>query len=165
MELYYAQAITLARDRAWITNPYFVPSQTIESALTRAALRGVDVRLLLPNKSDSWLVTHASRSYYAGLLQAGVRIFEYERGFVHAKTMVVDDWAATAGSANMDMRSFDLNFELNAFVFDARLCQDMAVHFSTDLEAATEVTLERERRVGVTRRLLRGAARLLSPML
>ncbi len=165
LELYYAQAITLARHRVWITNPYFIPSQTIESALTLAALRGVDVRLLLPSKSDSWLVTHASRSYYAGLLQAGARIFEYERGFVHAKTMVVDDWAATVGSANMDMRSFNLNFELNAFVFDARLCDDMAAHFDTDLETASEVTLERERRVGVTRRLLRGAARLLSPML
>jgi cardiolipin synthase A/B len=165
MELYHAQAITLARDRVFITNPYFVPSQTIESALTLAALRGVDVRLLLPRKSDSMLVTLASRSYYAWLLQAGVRIFEYERGFVHAKTMVVDKWVATIGSANMDMRSFNLNFELNAFVFDARLCQDIANQFVVDLEVATEVTIEAERHVSLVRRLTRAIARLLSPML
>ncbi len=165
MELYYAQAITLARESVWISNPYFIPSQTIESALTLAALRGVDVRLLLPNKSDSRLVTLASRSYYACLLQAGVRIFEYGRGFVHAKTMVVDEWVATIGSANMDMRSFRLNFELNAFVFDAGLCQEVANQFEIDLEAAAEVSSETERHVGIGRRLMRAMARLLSPML
>jgi cardiolipin synthase A/B len=165
MELYHAQALTLARERVWITNPYFIPSQTIESALTLAALRGIDVRLLLPKKSDSRLVTLASRSYYASLLLAGVRIFEYERGFVHAKTMVVDEWVATIGSANMDMRSFNLNFELNAFVFDAELCQAVASQFEVDLEAATEVTVETERRAGIGRRLVRAIARLLSPML
>jgi cardiolipin synthase A/B len=165
MELCYTQAITLARERIWISNPYFIPSQTIESALTLAALRGVDVRLLLPKKSDSKLVTLASRSYYDGLLQVGVRIFEYGRGFVHAKTMVVDEWVATIGSANMDMRSFRLNFELNAFVFDACLCQEVAAQFEIDLEAATEVSVETEQQVGIARRLTRAGARLLSPML
>jgi len=165
VELYYAQAIALSCERVWITNPYFVPSQIIESALTLAALRGVDVRILLPKKSDSRLVTLASHSYYAPLLQAGVRIFEYARGFVHAKTMVVDDWLATVGSANMDMRSFRLNFELNAFVFGARVCQDVAEQFALDLEAADEVTKDWERRAGLARRLVRGIARLLSPLL
>lgn len=165
MELYHAQAIILSRERVWITNPYFIPSRTIESALTLAALRGTDVRLLLPKRSDSKLVTLASHSYYACLLQAGVRIFEYERGFVHAKTMVVDEWVATIGSANMDMRSFELNFELNAFVFDAALCKDVARQFSVDLDAAMEVSLEKERRVGLAHRLVRAVARLLSPML
>jgi cardiolipin synthase A/B len=165
VELYYAQAIALACERVWITNPYFVPSTLIESALTMAALRGVDVRILLPKKSDSRLVTWASHSYYAPLLQAGARIFEYARGFVHAKTMVVDDWVATVGSANMDMRSFKLNFELNAFVFGPRLCQDMARQFTLDLQAAGEVTQERDKRMGLARRLVRGIARLLSPLL
>jgi cardiolipin synthase A/B len=165
MELYHAQAIAFARERVWITNPYFIPSQAIESSLTLAALRGVDVRLLLPKKSDSLLVTLASHSYYAGLLQAGVRIFEYGPGFVHAKTMVVDEWMATVGSANMDMRSFNLNFELNAFVFDAGLCRSIAKEFSADLDAATEVTIETEQRAGLIRRLVRAVARLLSPML
>jgi cardiolipin synthase len=165
VELYYAQAIALACERVWITNPYFVPSQLIESALTLAALRGVDVRILLPKKSDSRLVTLASHSYYAPLLAAGVRIFEYARGFVHAKTMVVDEWVATIGSANMDMRSFKLNYEINAFVFGPRLCQDVARQFTVDLGAASEVTKEWERRMGLFRRLVRGIARLLSPLL
>jgi cardiolipin synthase len=165
MELYYAQAIALSCDRVWITNPYFIPSQAILAAITVAALRGVDVRLLLPAKSDSLLVTLASRSYYPELLSAGVRIFEYARGFVHAKTMVVDEWLATVGSANMDMRSFILNFELNAFVFGPALCRDLAGRFEIDLEAAFEVTAERERRVRFARRLARAVARLLSPLL
>jgi cardiolipin synthase len=165
VELYYAQAIALSCERVWITNPYFIPSQLIESALTLAALRGVDVRILLPKKSDSRLVTLASHSYYAPLLAAGVRIFEYARGFVHAKTMVVDDWVATIGSANMDMRSFNLNYEINAFVFGQRLCQDVAAQFTVDLAAATEVTKEWDKRMGLPRRLVRGVARLLSPLL
>lgn len=165
MELYHAQAIGLSRTRVWITNPYFIPSQTIESALVLAALRGVDVRLLLPKKSDSTLVAMASHSYYGTLLQAGVRIFEYEQGFVHAKTMVIDDWVSTIGSANMDMRSFNLNWELNAFVFDADLCRTVSKHFRVDLEAATETTLEAERHVNLGLRLVRAIARLLSPML
>lgn len=165
VELYYAQAIALACERVWITNPYFVPSQLIEAVLTVAALRGVDVRILLPKKSDSRLVTLASHSYYAPLLHAGVRIFEYARGFVHAKTMVVDEWVATIGSANMDMRSFKLNFELNAFVFGSRLCQEIARQFALDLEAASEVTRDWEKHMGLARRLVRGVARLLSPLL
>jgi cardiolipin synthase A/B len=98
-------------------------------------------------------------------LNAGVRIFEYARGFVHAKTMVVDDWVATIGSAIMDMRSFKLNFELNAFIFGRQVCQGVASHFCLDLEAATEVNKEWERRMGLGRRLLRGIARLLTPLL
>ena len=105
--------------------------------------QGVDVRILLPKKSDSRIVTLASHSYYAPLLNAGVRIFEYASGFVHAKTMVVDDWVATIGSANMDMRSFKLNFELNAFIFGQRLCHDVAHQFAVDLDAATEVSQAR----------------------
>lgn len=165
MELYYCQAIASAHHRVWITNPYFIPSPTIESALVVAALRGVDVRLLLPAKSTSHLVAQASRTYYEALLSAGVRIFEYKRGFVHAKTMVIDTWMATVGSANMDMRSFKLNFELNAFVFGDRVCQDLGDLFINDLEAASEVTMEAELKAGFIRHLIRAMARLLSPLL
>jgi cardiolipin synthase len=165
MELYYTQIIAMARERVWITNPYFIPSQAIESVLYAAALRGVDVRLLLPKKSDSRLVTLASRSYYSELLHAGTRIFEYKHGFVHAKTMVVDDWVATIGSANMDLRSFNLNFELNAFVFGSEVCRTVAENFQVDLMTATEVTLQAERRIPIHRRLLCASARLLSPLL
>jgi cardiolipin synthase len=165
MELYVAQAIASAHQRVWITNPYFIPSPALEATLVASGLRGVDVRLLLPSKSDSAIVSAASRSYYEELLSAGVRIFEYQRGFVHAKTMVVDDWMATVGSANMDMRSFNLNFELNAFVFGHSICDELANHFQEDIGKAHEVELESVKATSLPRRLTQSTARLLSPLL
>jgi len=161
----YSQAIALARERVWITSPYFVPGPHLEQTLIGAALRGVDVRLLLPGISDSWLVQQAGRSYYRRFLEAGVRIFEYERGFVHAKTMVVDSWVGTVGSANMDTRSFQLNFELNAFVYGDRFADELAGHYRADLQHAAEIDLEQARNVRYPTRLLRSVARLLSPLL
>ncbi|MCA9542542.1 MAG: cardiolipin synthase, partial [Myxococcales bacterium] len=133
---YQNHMFALARERLWITSPYFIPSPSLEEALVSAALRGVDVRLLVPAKSDHRLVTLASSSYYPNLIEAGIRIFEYERGFVHAKTTVVDDWVASVGSANMDLRSFHLNFELNAFVYGEAFVRDLAEQFERDLEHA-----------------------------
>ncbi len=159
----FDQAIAVAQDRVWITNPYFVPDPTVEMALITAALRGVDVRLLLPERADHIVVTWASRSYYQQLLDAGVLIFEYARGFVHAKTMVVDDWVATIGSANMDMRSFHLNFELNAFVFGEAFVSAVAHQFKSDLENASAI--QNSVKAGTLKRLVQGGARLLSPLL
>src|SRR5262249_40319198 len=103
-------AISLARERVWITTPYFVPDQAVELALSTASLRGVDVRLLLPGRSDHALVFHAGRSFYPELLAAGVKVFELDHAFVHAKTAAIDGRWSTVGSANMDRRSFRLNF-------------------------------------------------------
>jgi cardiolipin synthase len=125
----------------------------------------VDVRLLLPARSDSRLVDLAGRSNHPRLLRAGVRVYHYEPGFVHAKTMLIDKWLATVGSANMDMRSFYLNYELNAFVVGGALVGELHDRFLADLEVASEVRLEDERRVDMGRRLLRAGARLLSPLL
>lgn len=137
---YYQNHIfALAKHRLWITSPYFIPSPSVEEALISASLRGVDVRLLVPRRSDSRLVALASSSYYPQLVEAGVRIHRYERGFVHAKTIVVDDWVACVGSANMDLRSFHLNFELNAFVFGQEFVLQLAQQFERDLESATEM--------------------------
>ena len=137
----------------------------MEEALSTAAIRGVDVRLLLPDKSDHPVVDLASRSHYARLLESGVSIYEYQRGFVHAKTMVVDDWMGTVGSANMDIRSFHLNFEANALVYDALFAQGLAEVFISDLEDARQVDLENQQSIGYWRTLSRGFARLLSPLL
>ncbi|MHC4339720.1 MAG: cardiolipin synthase [Planctomycetota bacterium] len=161
----FSHSFALARDRIWITNPYFIPSLPIENSLISAALRGVDVRLLVPAKSDSIIVNLASQSYFPRLLDAGVRIFRYERGFVHAKTMVTDAWLATIGSANMDMRSFNLNYELNAFVLDKRFSNGVAEQFLSDLDQANEFTAEEEAQVGRIRRFARSVARLFSPLL
>ncbi|MBI4879699.1 MAG: cardiolipin synthase [Planctomycetes bacterium] len=162
---FFSQAISHARERVWITSPYFIPSTAVEEALIGAALRGIDVRLLLPARSDSLLVTLASRTYYSMLLEAGVRIFHYERGFLHAKTMVVDDWVGTVGSANMDMRSFHLNFELNAFVYGARFVDQLAGQMLDDLRHAAEVRQKEHERRNFLLRLACAGARLASPLL
>jgi cardiolipin synthase len=161
----YSHAIALARERVWITNPYFVPGSHLEKTLIGAALRGVDVRLLLPGISDSWLVQQVARSYYGRFLEAGVRIFEYERSFMHAKTMAVDSWVGTVGSANMDTRSFQLNFELNAFIYGREFVDELADHFLADLQHSSEIRLEQVRRTGLPARLTRAAVRLLAPLL
>lgn len=180
VEQIYFQAISSARERVWLTTPYFVPSPSIEAALIAAAMRGVDVRLLLPIKPDSLVVGLASRSYFEQLLRAGARIFLYEgfrrsrlgrrrearrKGFLHAKTMVVDSWMGTIGSANMDMRSFRLNFELNAFVYDHALCEAMAAQFELDLAQASEFTFESAARTPYPSKLAQQTARLMSPLL
>jgi cardiolipin synthase A/B len=162
---FHVQACAHARHRIWITNPYFVPNSAVRDALIAAALRGVDVRLLLPERSDSPIVRLAAVAHYPRLFQAGVRVFHYAPGVLHAKTMVVDGWVATVGSANMDMRSFYLNFELNAFVFGGGLAHDLARRFQLDLRESVEVTAATLRRASLPLRLARSGARLLSPLL
>lgn len=161
----FFQAIALSRKRVWVTSPYFVPDPVIEESLIAAALRGVDVRLLVPFKSDVPVISLASRSYYWRLLQAGVRIFEYERGFVHAKTLVVDDWVGTIGSANMDIRSFKLNFEVNAIVYGSEFTRELGQQFIDDLRFSREITTDAVAQWGYGKRLGMAFARLLSPLL
>lgn len=165
VEQIYLHAIAQARQRVWLATPYFVPSAPLEALLFNAAMRGIDVRILLPERADSLLVDFASRSYFSELLGGGVRIFLYERGFMHAKTLVVDEWMGTVGSANMDIRSFQLNFELNAFVFDRRFCRELAGQFQLDLSHAREHTSEDEARLPLGKRLLQQGSRLFSPLL
>ena len=151
--------------RIWLSSPYFIPIPSIEQSLRSAALRGCDVRLLVPARSDHKIVGLASESYYAALLDAGVRIFRYEPGFMHAKSMLVDDWLACVGSANMDVRSFHLNYELSAFVYGGSFLSELADQFTSDFERSREWVQEHERAVPRLRRLGRAAARLLSPVL
>lgn len=158
-------AIAQSQRRVWITTPYFVPDRVLQTALVTAALRGVDVRLLLPRRSDNRLVDWASRYYYAELLEAGVRIYEYRAGFLHAKTMVVDDWFATVGSSNMDIRSFQLNYEINAFVYDEAATKALMEQFAADLALAEPVEATWAAELSYARRLLYGFAGLLSPLL
>ena len=161
----YLQAIASARERVWITTPYFVPTEPIEQCIATAALRGVDVRLLVPARADSRIVGWASRSWFPSLVRAGVRIWTYEAGFIHAKTLLVDRWLAVVGSANLDSRSFHLNYEINAFVYDAEFSETLERRFEGDLESSAELPADQVLKPGVGRRLLLGAARLLSPLL
>ncbi|MCB9831025.1 MAG: cardiolipin synthase [Planctomycetes bacterium] len=161
----FVQAFALAYRRIWLTSPYFIPSPPIEQALLSAALRGVDVRLLVPRRPDHRITAWAGASYFRALLEAGVRIHRYEDGFIHAKVWLVDDWVASIGSANMDIRSFDLNYELNAIVYGPRFNGAVADQFLLDLESAEEWRLADEDALGPAPRLLRAAARLASPIL
>lgn len=161
----HVQAIALARKRIWLTNPYFLPDRVMEEALVTAALRGVDVRVLVPVKNDSRLVALASEALFPTLLDAGIKIYRYGNGFVHAKTLLVDDWLGTVGSANLDTRSFQLNFELNAFAFGSELTGTLAQNFEADVGDTKALTESEVRDVGYGTRLARQAAHLLSPLL
>jgi cardiolipin synthase len=158
-------AISQARRRIRITTPYFVPDPAVLLALKSAAWRGVDVRVLLPGKSDLKLVQTAGRSFYRELLEAGVLLFEHRPGVLHAKTMVVDGAWSTVGSANMDIRSFRLNFEANVLVFGEAFAAQMETIFQADTERAKAVTLESVRRKPRARRFAEAVCRVLSPVL
>jgi cardiolipin synthase len=162
--LYFA-AIASARDRVYITTPYFVPDRALLVALQTAALRGVEVRLILPRRSNHRVTFHAGRSYYDELLEAGVTIHEYVPGMVHAKTMVVDGRLATVGSANLDVRSFRLNFELIAVIYDAEVVGRLERIFMEDLGSTEIVDLGQWRQRSVVTKVKEGIGRLCAPLL
>lgn len=159
----HVAAINASCQRAWLTTPYFVPGEPALMALTSAALRGVDVRLLVPRRSDSLIVSAAARSYYDELIAAGVKIWEYKARMLHSKTLVVDDNCAMAGTANFDNRSFRLNFEVMAVVYGPALAVPLAAQFETDLRSAAAVRAHRPQRF--LTRLADATARLFSPLL
>ncbi len=164
IEALYFAAISGARERLWITTPYFVPGEALAAALASAALRGVDVRLLLPVRTDAFVVDAAGRTYHDALADAGVKIHLYGPPMVHAKTMVVDHDLAIVGTANLDDRSLRLNFEVVAAVYGEEAAGELARLFEADLERA-HPRESREEQDPFGRRLVASVARLLSPLL
>jgi cardiolipin synthase len=158
-------AINQARHRVWIETPYFVPDPPIVMALQTAALSGVDVRLLLPGLSDHQMVLHAGRSFYHELLEAGVKIFEVQDTIPHTKTVTIDSVFSTLGSANMDQRSFRLNFEANAFFYSEQIASELERDFHDHCSAAKEVTKISRQSVTRSQRLIEGICRVLAPLL
>lgn len=159
----YLAAINAAQQRILLTTPYFVPTEGALTALTNAALRGVEVRILVPKKSDSLLVTAAARSYFDELIRCGVHIYEYAASMLHSKTLVVDDNMAMIGTANFDYRSFFLNYEVCVIGYGPELNQAIAAQFEADLGQARMVQYRSEK--GLRRRLVGSVARLTSPLL
>jgi len=157
--------ITSAKESVWIASPYFIPDEDIFSAIKIAALSGIDVRILVPNKPDKRIVFHASRSYFPDLLDAGVKIYEYEKGFMHSKFLIVDYELASIGTSNMDMRSFHLNFEVNAFLYRTKSTEKLVREYLNDLQNAREIHAETFRKRHLGYRLLESTSRLLSPLL
>lgn len=159
-------AIASAHRRLWLTSPYFIPDAPTARALICAALRGVDVRILVPAAAhmDVRLVSWASRGHFAPLLSGGVRIFEYSVSMLHAKTLVVDERLGIVGSANTDIRSMGLNFEVSAVTTDVRFITTLAARFEADLAQSVELK-EDSMKDSLPARLVQGVARLLSPLL
>jgi len=138
-QLMFIHAINSATERIWIASPYFVPDQGVMAALHLANLRGVDVRLLIPDKADHLLIWLAAFSYFEETLGSGTRIFKYTDGFLHEKAILVDNAAAAIGTANFDNRSFRLNFEITAFIEDSAFVKEVADMFETDFGYSREV--------------------------
>lgn len=159
----YVQAIHAARTRVLLTTPYFVPSETAMMALTNAALAGVDVHVLVPERSDSFLVTMAARSYFDELVEAGVKVWEYKAGMLHSKTLVIDDDYGFIGTANFDLRSFRLNYEVGVAVMGPQFNGALRAQFERDQRRSRRVPSNRHIPFG--QRLLEAVMRLFSPML
>jgi cardiolipin synthase len=160
----YLQVLMMATRRLWIATPYFVPDLGMVSALQLAGLRGVDVRLLLPERSDNPIGDLAARSYVEQMDRAGIRMQLYREGFLHQKCFVVDDVLAGVGTANFDNRSFRLNFELTLLVSEPAFVEATAAMLSDDLAKAVPVTAATYRRNRFSRRLLIRLARLTAPV-
>lgn len=139
----FAAVLGAARQRVWISNAYFAPNRLMVELLIRTAKKGCDVRLLLPRYYDLAFFRHIARGYYGSLLEAGVRIYQYQPAVMHAKTLVADDCISIIGSTNFDFRSFDFNAECNLLFNSVDISQEMAEVFQGDLEQSEEITPER----------------------
>ena len=159
------QAINLATKEILITTPYFIPGDSLMDALSMAAMSGIKVKLLVPGISDSKIVNAASRAYYGDLLRVGVEIYLYNKGFVHAKTLVADSKIAIVGTANMDIRSFDLNFEVNALVYDTEIASQLSDIFYKDLQDSEQIDPVAWKARKWYKSLWEKCVRLLSPMM
>ncbi len=163
--LYFTHCISSARSRVWIASPYFVPDDALLGALQLAALRGVDVRIILPAKRDHMLVWLASFFYVPEAASHGVKVYRYQDGFLHEKVAVIDDSYACVGSANFDNRSCRLNFEASSVIADKRFTAQVASMLEEDMRLSEDVSHQRVQDLSLLRRLLSRFARIFSPIL
>ena len=145
--------------------PYFIPDASLLDALRIACLTGKDVKIMIPNKPDHVFVYWATYSHIGLLLEAGAKVYIYENGFIHAKTIVIDEEVSSVGTANIDVRSFRLNFEVNAFVYSNEVSKKLSEAFSHDLKLSRQLTLEDYKNRSLKIRFKESISRLLSPIL
>jgi cardiolipin synthase len=160
----FFSAITHARKHIYIASPYFVPNESILTALKTAALSGIDVRIMLPGKSDSTVVYWSSLSYVAELLDAGIKIYLFQKGFNHSKIIMIDGSFSSVGSANMDIRSFEDNFELLAMIYDTELTNELERNFLKDLKHSTKIDPLQWAQRPLINSMKESVARLFSPL-
>lgn len=165
VSLYMLKAIGNAKKRVYIQTPYFLPTDAMLSALQAAALSRVDVRVMIPLKSDSSTLTLASYSYIMECLRAGIKIYLFEAGMLHSKTMMIDDRLSAIGSANIDFRSFEHNFEETMFIFSSEVNTTLRAQFMADLQQSTRVRASVWRRRPIIQKAKESIVRLLSPVL
>lgn len=158
-------ALHSAKHRIWIASPYFVPDEGVLAALKLAALRGVDVRVLIPEKTDNLLVTQAAYAFIGPLLDAGVSIYRYQQGFLHAKSFLVDEQLSAIGTVNLDNRSFRLNFEITALILDQALNQELQQQFIDDFSHSRQMSYTELRTRHWWQRAIARAAHLMAPVL
>lgn len=161
----YLKLITMAKKYIYIQSPYFIPDASFMDSLRIACLSGIDVRIMIPNKPDHVFVYWATYSYVGNLIKAGAKVYIYENGFLHTKMIVVDDEASTVGTANIDVRSFKLNFEVNAFIYDRETSHQLAELFEQDMLLSTELTWELYEERTRLIKMKESFSRLLSPIL
>jgi cardiolipin synthase len=164
MEAYFSM-ITNARREILIATPYFIPNESIMTALTTSAKSGLKVMLLMPERTDTPFVHAASLSFIPELLQNDVEVYLYRKGMVHSKVIVIDGEVATVGTANMDYRSFDNNAEVNAFFFDRGVSRLLRAHFFQDIDASVRMDLKAWASRSWKEKMMGSAARLLAPLL
>jgi len=158
----YFSMISRARERVWITSPYIVPGPILVNAMMTAALAGVDVRVMMPAKKDHFLVFWGSRGNVEQLLRAGVRVYQYKKGFIHTKTVLADDDISSVGTCNMDVRSLEINFEVQLFIYDKELNSKFAEQFISDTEDSVELTLYEWEKRPIWQKILESFGRLYS---
>ena len=163
--LTYFSLLNLANDYIYISSPYLVLEESMITALKTAALSGIDVRIVLPSFFDHLIVYLGSKSYYEELLSAGVKIYEYEKGFIHSKVILVDDKYTSIGTANMDIRSFKQNFEINAMIYSKEFCQKIREQFEQDFAYSKKVELAKFKDRNFLLKTSESLSRLLSPLL
>lgn len=165
ISLCFLKAISSAKRSIYIQTPYFLPTDTLLNALEAAALSKVDVRIMLPSKSDSWMLQLASYSYLTRCLRAGIKVYLYEPGMLHAKSMIVDENFVTAGSTNFDFRSFENNFESNLLIYDCGVNARMREIFFEDLRKCRKLKYSEWRSRPMPQRALESLVRLFAPIL
>lgn len=165
LSLMFLKAISSAKRLIWIQTPYFLPTDALFNALQAAALSNIDVRIMMPRKTDSVLLRYASFSYVTQCLSAGIKIYLYKPGMLHAKSMVIDDDLVTAGSTNFDFRSFENNFECNLFIHDTELNSRMRDIFYEDMQSCVKLQKEKWKKRPLSHRFLESLLRLVSPIL
>jgi len=165
ISLSFLKAISNAKQHIYIQTPYFLPTESLMKALQVAALSKVDVRLMLPEKSDSPILQLASHSYLTSMLKAGIKIYFYQNGFLHAKSITIDNEFSTIGSTNLDFRSFDHNFEINAFMYSKELTTQMKNIFLDDQKKCRRITLNLWKKRPLWHKICESVVRLLSPVL